>query len=55
MSWQDLQYFAATLLADELLTVHRDGGERLLRERVATLSEAERRILREALLEPELA
>ena len=29
MSWQDLQYFAAALLVDELLTVQRDGGEHL--------------------------
>jgi hypothetical protein len=55
MSWEDMQYFAATLLMDELLTVRRDGGAALLRDRVAALSEGERRILCEALLESELA
>ena len=55
MSWQDMRYFASTLLVDELLTVRRDGGEALLRQRVAALSDGERRVLREALLEPEPA
>jgi hypothetical protein len=32
-----------------------DGGERLVHEKLAALSADERRILREALLEPELA
>jgi hypothetical protein len=55
MSWQDMQYVAATLLVDELLTVQRDGGEAVVRQRVAALSDAARRVLRAALLEPELA
>jgi hypothetical protein len=55
MSWQDMQYLAATLLVDELLTVQRDGGQALLRQRVGALSDGERRALREALLEPERA
>lgn len=49
MSWEDMQQFAATLLFDELLTVQRDGGEALLRNRVAALSDGERRVLRHAL------
>jgi hypothetical protein len=52
MSWLDMQYLAATLLVDELLTVQRDGGEALLRQRVAALSDGERRVLREALDAP---
>jgi hypothetical protein len=52
MSWQDMQYLAATLLVDELVSLKRDGGEALLRGRIAALSESERRVLREALLEP---
>jgi hypothetical protein len=40
---------------DELAELQRaGGGETLVRERVAALSEAERRSLREALAEPEL-
>jgi hypothetical protein len=46
------QVFAATYV-DELAALQRDGGEALVRERVAALSEGERRILREALAEPE--
>jgi hypothetical protein len=46
MSWEDMQYFAATLLVDELMLLERDGGAALLRERVATLNEGERRVLR---------
>jgi hypothetical protein len=49
MSWEDMQYFAATLLADELVAVQRDGGKALLRDRVAALSDSQRRVLREAL------
>jgi hypothetical protein len=49
MSWEDMQQFAATLLVDELLTVQRDGGEALLRNRLVALSDGERRVLRDAL------
>jgi hypothetical protein len=52
MSWEDMEYFAATFLVDELMTVQRDGGEQLLRRRVAELRDSERRVLREALAEP---
>ena len=55
ISWQDMQYLAATLLVDELLTVQRDGGQALLRQRVVALSDGERRVLREALLELDVA
>jgi hypothetical protein len=49
MAWDDLQGLAATLLVDELVAVQRDGGQALLRDRVAELGETERRALREAL------
>jgi hypothetical protein len=49
MSWEDMQSFAATLLVDELRTVQRDHGQELPRQRVAVLSDGERRVLREAL------
>jgi hypothetical protein len=46
-----MRYFAATLLVDELVTLERRGGLALLRGRVATLSDADRCVLREALAE----
>jgi hypothetical protein len=49
MSWDEMQYFAATLLVDELVALRRDGGAQLLRSRVAELGDSERRVLREAL------
>jgi hypothetical protein len=55
ITWQDMQYFAATLLLDELLTVQRDGGQALLRERLVALSDGERCVLRDALLELDAA
>jgi hypothetical protein len=49
------QIFAAAFV-DELEAVQRDGGETLVREKLAELSEGERHILRLALdeLEPRL-
>jgi hypothetical protein len=55
MSWQDMQYFAATLLVDELMVIKREGGGALLRQRVGALSDGERRVLREALLDSKRA
>ena len=49
MGWQDMQQLAATLLMDQLTTVQREGGEALLRVRVAGLGDEQRRLLREAL------
>jgi len=49
MSWQSLQALAGTFVLDELAATEQRGGEALLRERVASLSEGERRVLREAL------
>jgi len=53
MSWDELQILGATLFADEIASVSKD-GDGLLRERLASLGPDERRVLREALAEPEL-
>jgi hypothetical protein len=49
MDWEQLSGLAASIYADEIATVLRDGGAALVREKVACLSAGERRILREAL------
>jgi hypothetical protein len=49
LPWQDLQRFAAAFCLDDLVAVHRRGADELLRERVADLSDGERRVLRAAL------
>lgn len=55
MGWDEMQHLFAAIYVDELAQLQRDGGgEQLVRERVAALSEGERRGLREALREPEL-
>jgi hypothetical protein len=55
MGWDEMQHLFAAIYVDELAELQRaGGGETLVRERVAALSEAERRSLREALAEPEL-
>jgi hypothetical protein len=51
MSWTDMQHLFASLYADEIAAVQRRGGKAAVRRSVASLSEAERRILREALAE----
>jgi hypothetical protein len=45
--------FTATYV-DEIAAVRRSGGQALVGEKLAALSEAEQRVLREALGEPEL-
>ena len=53
MSWDEMQQLFAAIHVDELVELERaGGGETLVRERVAALSESERRVLREALGEP---
>jgi hypothetical protein len=55
MGWEEMQNLFAATYVGELAELQRaGGGEKLLRERVAALSEGERRGLREALSEPEL-
>jgi hypothetical protein len=49
MSWDDIQALFAAIYVDELAAAQRDGNEAVLRAKVASLSEGERRVLREAL------
>jgi hypothetical protein len=49
LPWQDLQRFAATFCLDDLIALQRRGADALLRERVAELSDDERRVLQDAL------
>ncbi len=54
LNWENMVLVFATQFADEVGAVSRDGGDVLLRERLAALSSDERQLLREALSEPEL-
>jgi hypothetical protein len=49
MSWEEMQFVFASTYMDELAAAQRDGGETLLRGKLAALSEGERRNVREAL------
>jgi hypothetical protein len=49
MSWQEQQLLAEILYVDEIAAVLRHEGEAVLRERIAALSERERRVLHEVL------
>jgi hypothetical protein len=51
MSWSDMQRLAEVVYVDEITAVLGGDGETVLRERVASLSEGERRVLRDALAE----
>jgi hypothetical protein len=55
MSWDELQILGATLFASEITAVMNGTSDGLLRDRLAVLSSDERRVLREALGEPEFA
>ena len=49
MSWDDMQSLFAATYADEIAAVLRDGGVALVREKLAPLTDGERRALRTAL------
>jgi hypothetical protein len=49
LSWEQMQQVFAATFVDELAALDRDGGDALVRRKVAALSEGERRVLREAL------
>ena len=51
MSWDDMQNLFAATYVDEIATIQRQGGRALLRQRLAVLSDSERRALRAALSE----
>ena len=53
LSWDQMNLIFATQFAGEIASVV-NGGDGLLRQRLATLGPDERRVLREALAEPEL-
>jgi hypothetical protein len=50
MAWPELQLLASTIVADEIAAVMNGGGRTLLRERLAALTDDERRALREELV-----
>jgi hypothetical protein len=54
LSWEQMQLLATALFADEIAAVTRNGGEELVREKVAALNEDARRFLRKALDELQL-
>ena len=54
MSWEAMQALFAAIYVDEIAAVQRDGGETVVREKLAALSEVQRRVLRAVLLEPEV-
>jgi hypothetical protein len=49
LSWEQIQLLATALFVDEIAAVARYAGEALVREKLAALSEGERRMLRDAL------
>jgi len=49
MDWEEMQTLFAMTYVDEIAAAERDGGEAALRARLASLSEAERQALRDAL------
>jgi hypothetical protein len=51
MSWEEMQHLFAAIYVDEIAAVKRDGGEVLVREKLAGLSDDQRSVLREALAE----
>jgi hypothetical protein len=55
MGWDEMQALFAAIFADGIAAVQRRGGTAVLREKLAALPDWERRVLRKALLEPELA
>jgi hypothetical protein len=50
-----MQALFAAIYVDEIAAVQRRGGEALVREKLLALSEGERRVLRDALLELDAA
>jgi hypothetical protein len=55
MSWDEMEVLFAAIYVDEIAAINDGGGERLVREKLAGLSDAQRRILRRALAEPAFA
>jgi hypothetical protein len=55
MSWEEMQAVFAATYVDEIAAVQRSGGAALVREKLLTLTQGERRVLRDALLELDAA
>jgi hypothetical protein len=55
MPWDDMQALFAATYVDEIAAVQRDGGQAVLRDKLAALSDAERNSLHHALVELEHA
>jgi hypothetical protein len=55
LSWGEMQALAAAIFVDEIATVRRSGGKALVREKLLALTQDERRLLRDALLELDAA
>jgi len=49
LSWEEMQALFPAAYAAEIVALHRAGAQELMREKLASLSEGERRVLREAL------
>jgi hypothetical protein len=50
--WEEMQSLFAATYVDEIAVMQRSGGVALVRDMLASLSEGERRVLREALATP---
>jgi hypothetical protein len=55
LSWDEMQALFAAICVDEIVAVQRSGGEAFVREKLLALTEGERRVLRDALLELDAA
>ena len=51
MGWQEMQHLFATIFADQIAAVMRGDGKAAVRERLAGLSDGERRYLLDCLAE----
>ena len=54
LGWDDMQALFAATYVDEIAAAQRSGGKALVREKLKSLSEGERRVLSESLDELEL-
>jgi hypothetical protein len=52
MSWDEMQALFASIFVDEITDVQERGGEALVREKLALLSDGQGKFLRRALAEP---
>jgi hypothetical protein len=54
MPWDEMQALFAAIFVDEIASIESGGGEAVVREKLASLTAAQRKILRRALAEPAL-